>query len=141
MTAYASTVYAGGGGEDENRSLYIVGNNVSGLDRFEIFADCGNAEDSAELIRQAEARAAEAKRLQGAEADVSPYRTFQYGRDYQLGDRVTIRPMEGVEMHARITAVKEVWEPAGYTCEPIFGDAPVTMRRIVRSLSRDAVKN
>jgi hypothetical protein len=119
---YRSTGYAGGAGEDENRQIYIIGDNVSGQDRWEEFLDCGTPADIGELIYYGEQKLNEFKRVQSVEANALP-RTFTFGRDYFLGDKVSVKISRlGVELDTRITAVKEIWErDKGYRAEIAFG--------------------
>lgn len=54
------------------------------------------------------------------EGTVEPNTTFVYGRDYFLGDKVTIQNEYGITVQARITEVVEVNDDNGYSVEPKF---------------------
>ena len=54
------------------------------------------------------------------EGTVEPNTTFVFGRDYFLGDRVTIQNDFGITVQARITEVVEVNDDNGYSVEPKF---------------------
>lgn len=52
--------------------------------------------------------------------NVEPSSTFEYKKDYFLGDLVTIRNEYGIEEKARITEITEVYDDNGYSIEPKF---------------------
>lgn len=54
------------------------------------------------------------------EGSVVPNVTYQYKRDYDLGDIVTVRNEYGIEAQARIVEVLEVFDGNGYSIEPKF---------------------
>lgn len=54
------------------------------------------------------------------EGSVVPNVTYQYKRDYDLGDIVTVRNEYGIEAQARIVEVLEVFDGSGYSIEPKF---------------------
>lgn len=54
------------------------------------------------------------------EGSVVPNVTYQYKRDYALGDIVTVRNEYGIEAQARIVEVLEVFDGNGYSIEPKF---------------------
>lgn len=62
---------------------------------------------------------------------------YQYGRDYALGDTVTVRNREyGVEQHAMLTAITTDYGGEGITRTATFGKAPLNvfgrLRRQIR---------
>lgn len=134
VDGYSNTGYAGGAGEDENRLVYILGNENAGMDRFETFIDCSGAEDIDDLKYYGGNRLAEKKETETIEGSVLTDRAFLFGRDYDLGDKVTVRPKAGLELHTRITGVKEVWEDTGYTCEPLFGTGVISMSDVLKRM-------
>jgi len=54
------------------------------------------------------------------EGVVEPYITFEYKKDYFLGDVVTVRNEYGITLEARITEIVEVNDDNGYSIEPKF---------------------
>lgn len=68
------------------------------------------------------------------EGSVLTDRAFLFGRDYDIGDKVTVRPKAGLELHTRITGVKEVWEDTGYTCEPLFGTGVISLSDVLKQM-------
>jgi len=51
---------------------------------------------------------------------IEPNTTFVYGRDYYLGDMVTVENQYGISVGVRITEVIEVDDDNGYNVEPKF---------------------
>jgi hypothetical protein len=119
---YASTVYAGGAGEDAARAIAVKGGDAAGLDRFEAFADCGNV-TGAELDAAGDVKLSELAPIKTIEADTLP-RAFTFGEDYFLGDLVTLYVARlGLEMSSRVTAATDIWEPErGHAVEIRFGE-------------------
>ena len=57
------------------------------------------------------------------EASVSPSARWTYGKDYTLGDIVTLQMREWEKSESfRVTEVEEVWENGIYSVYPTFGD-------------------
>lgn len=54
------------------------------------------------------------------EGSVEPNTTFVYGKDYFLGDIVTVQNEYGITASARITEIIKVYDDNGYSIEPKF---------------------
>lgn len=63
---------------------------------------------------------------------------FNYQRDYDLGDIVTVQNMDwGVTLNARITEVKEIYEQNGFGLEATFGNnRPTLIQKIKQELNQ-----
>ncbi|KAA0941624.1 hypothetical protein FQ087_20940 [Sporosarcina sp. ANT_H38] len=63
--------------------------------------------------------------------------SFVYEQDYDLGDIVTIQNKDwGVTLDARITEIKEVYEPGGFQLEATFGNSrPTLISKIKQELA------
>lgn len=63
--------------------------------------------------------------------------SFVYEVDYDLGDIVTVQNKEwGVTLDARITEIKEIYEPGGFSLEATFGNSrPTLVSKIKQELS------
>lgn len=119
---YKTTGICGGAGEDENRLIYTLGTNYEGIDRHEIFLDCGNVEID-ELMYYGRQKLKDYTEVISLEADALP-RNFIFEKDFFLGDKVTcIIDRLDLELDLRVTSVTESWErDTGYTYEIKFGD-------------------
>lgn len=123
--------YVGGEGEGNARTYLIVGDDsLTGLERREIFIDAKDI--SSDEITQAEYLAALRTRgLEKMEEHVFsnayecatiPSGNFEYKKDYDLGDIVTIKKSDwGLNTIQRITEIQEVYEHGSATIVPIFG--------------------
>lgn len=114
--------YAGGQGEDEKRLIYVIGAENKGLQRHEIFLDCGSAADITELIYYGSQKLSEYQEVKSIEASTLP-RVFQFEKDYFLGDKVSVYISRlGLKLDTQITSVTEIWERAtGYRADIRFG--------------------
>ncbi|NGP59973.1 hypothetical protein FLT15_16935 [Paenibacillus thiaminolyticus] len=136
LLQFKNTGYAGGKGEDEDRVMQMVG-GASGLDRREVFLDCSSAEDAIELAEMGEQKLSELKQIQTYNGIVLNTNSFQYEKDWDLGDIVTLQNARwGLTMDARITEVKEIYEPAS-KIEIVLGNEIPTITKYVKSLRSD----
>lgn len=86
-----TTVYVGGAGEGADREIFVVGDEKTALDRVEIFTDARDLEegDTEGLeLRGAEKLTSTEKAVAVSLLSVEGY---EYGVDFNLGDKVTIR--------------------------------------------------
>lgn len=135
---YKSVGYAGGPGEEENRLIQVIG-SASGLERREVFLDCSSAEDANELAELGAQALGDHKRIQTYNGRILDTHSFQYEKDWDLGDRVTVQNRKwGLTMNSRIIEVKEIYEPAS-KIEVSFGEEIPTITNIVKQL-RNNVK-
>lgn len=123
--------YVGGEGEGSGRTYIIVGDDtLTGLERREVFIDAKDI--SSDDITQAEYLAALRTRgLEKMEEHVFsnsyecatiPTGNFEYKKDYDLGDIVTIKKKSwGLNTNLRITEIQEVYEHGSATIVPTFG--------------------
>lgn len=130
---YRNTGYAGGAGSDENRLIYTLGADNTGVDRWETFLDCGDAANINELIYYGGQKLSEYAAAKTVEANALP-RVFIFERDYFLGDKVTVYISRlGLSLDTRITGVKEIWErKSGYKTEIRFGEKVPNLFTILR---------
>lgn len=128
---YKNVGYAGGPGEEDDRLIQVVG-SASGLDRREVFLDCSSAEDAVELVDLGEQALSEHGTIQTYDGRVLDTHSFQYEKDWDLGDRVTVQNRQwGLIMHSRIIEVTEIYEPAS-KIEVKFGDEIPTITKLAR---------
>ena len=120
---FRNTGYAGGGGTDESRLIYILGAGSEDVDRWETFLDCGNAANITELMYYGNQRLAAYTEAKTVDVNTLP-RVFTFGKDYFLGDLVTVYINRiGLSLDTRITGAREIWErQSGYKTEIRFGE-------------------
>lgn len=147
---YKNFGYIAGQGEGADRRVVTVG-ETEGLSRIETFIDSRDISEQdenqqalpeAEIIAKLRERGqqklsefAEEFFLEGQVLTNSP---FKYEIDYDLGDIVTIQNREwGVTRDARITEIKEIYEPGGFQIEATFGESrPTLIKKLKQELSQ-----
>ena len=154
-----NVAYVGGQGEDEHRLILAVGAAdlgtetpqgeqtapeleaaIAGRARREVWVEGGSLELPQELLAagKRKLRQTEAKNtIQGA---VLQHGAFQYGRDFDLGDRVTLKTRMGW-VDARAVEVRETYaRDRPVQLDITFGDAPVTVTGVIGELQRTVVR-
>lgn len=129
---YANTTLIGGEGEGTDRIYTTVGNDKTGLDRFETFTDARDlsqnkdSEDEITLstyltLLQERGRETLAMRsvTEGFSGEVLEV-NFKYGTDYYLGDVVTIINKYGISKDVRVLSVIESTDDTGTKILPQF---------------------
>lgn len=131
--SYANMTLVGGEGEGDDRTYAYVNNDVSGLDRYEVFTDArdisqnlGNEEEALsyeEYLALLEERGREnltgmtkTEGFTGEVLDVS----FKYGVDFDLGDIVTVINEYGISKDVRVLSVIESQDETGVKVIPHF---------------------
>ncbi|MGM7683745.1 siphovirus ReqiPepy6 Gp37-like family protein [Cytobacillus sp. Hm23] len=137
---YKNYAYVGGDGEGISRKIVGVG-NTSDLLRFEAFFDARNIREKDDddlpipedeilkaLEESGKQKLLELAQEQFLEGQILTHSPFQYEKDYDLGDIVTIQNKDwGVTMDARITELTEIYEPSGFQLEATFGNKIPTL--------------
>lgn len=126
---YKTLAVVGGQGEGADR-VYVEVGGGSGLDLREVFVDAKDI--SQDNLTDAEYK--EALRQRGLEtlakdalshsltSETQPDVNFQYKKDYDLGDIVTIQKTSwGLKTYQRITEIQEVYENKKMKIVPTFG--------------------
>lgn len=101
--------YAGGHGDDEERLILQAGEVVAGIMRREMWIDGGSIDLAPELTTHALRKLAENGPENVIKCEVRAAGAFKYGRDWDLGDRITVLSPTG-RLDARITETQEVYE-------------------------------
>ena len=134
---YKNTVYVGGQGEGVDRTVLEIGENT-GLDRYEIFADARDTDDTEILTNRGNEVLLENSNVISFEGSIMNNNVYEYKKDWFLGDVVTVLHKEwGVQLHTRIVEVTEVFQASGYSLETVFGsNAPTLTSRIKQELKQ-----
>lgn len=132
---YKNYGYVGGQGEGTERTIVEVGSSI-GIDRIETFIDARDSD--ANLLERGEQKLNELKSVKTLEGQVLTYGPFIYEKDWELGDIVTIQNKGwSVTMDARITEIKEIYEPDGFQLEVTFGNKiPTVIDKIKQNLDQ-----
>ena len=144
-----TTALIGGEGEGKDRVLTEINNNVSGLDRLEIFVDArdlkkesnDNTLTEEEYLKILQQRGKE-KLYQNLstntfEGTINLLSNNSYKRDFELGDIVTILDRKwNITINTRITEIEEVYENGGKSINVIFGNKIPTILDKIKSKVR-----
>ncbi|MBU9728265.1 siphovirus ReqiPepy6 Gp37-like family protein [Diplocloster modestus] len=119
-----------GEGEGNDRVVISVGGG-SGWDLREAIVDARDVQKNEltdvqykdVLSQRGHEKLAEYGVVECLEAETKPMVNFEYKKDYELGDIVTVRKKDwGIEADKRITEVQEVYENGSFNLFPTFGD-------------------
>lgn len=141
-TKKKNVVYAGGVGEDENRLVLAVTNEKEipkGLNRTEVFSDCGTLEiaetdEGISLEEEAKHKLLDYKFQESMTAESNLSGSFIYGKDFDLGDLVTVADRTINKMEdKRITEIEECYEAKSISINLTFGTAQEHLNRVIKS--------
>lgn len=150
---YQNTAIVAGQGEGVDRRIIHIGEHT-GFDRYELFVDARDIEEEtqpeegdpvprppaeieADLVNRGNQKLAEHEQEIYLEGQALPKSRLTYGEDYDLGDMVTLQNKEwGVTLDARITEVKEIYEPGNIGLELTFDNSrPTLISKIKQELA------
>lgn len=130
---YANMTLVGGEGEGSSRIYAYVNNEVAGLDRYEVFTDARDISqnlDSEDAISYEEylllleqrglESLAENSITESFTGEVINDLNFIYGKDFYLGDIVTVINQYGISQNVRITSAIESVDDTGTKFIPQF---------------------
>ncbi len=131
--AYANTALIGGEGEGVERTYTTVNNELSGLERIEIFVDARDlssnkgSEDEipqAEYLRLLAERGAETlaevATIEGFSGEVYSNGNYDYGKDFSIGDTVTVINEYGIKRDVIVLSSIESEDEDGKSLIPQF---------------------
>lgn len=129
---YKTVVYVGGEGDWRDKEIVVVGDDTAtGLGRREVFCDASDLtsngltmEQYRDTLRQRGIDTLNKSMLSKSfTCQTNPNANFVYGKDYDVGDIVTIQKSSwGLAENKRITEVTEIYEHGTPRIEPVFGD-------------------
>ncbi|MED4969750.1 siphovirus ReqiPepy6 Gp37-like family protein [Parageobacillus toebii] len=147
---YKNYGYIAGQGEGEDRRVVEVG-EAEGLSRIETFIDARDISEEdenqqalpeeqviAKLRERGQQKLSEFAQEFFLEGQILTNSPFEYEKDYDLGDIVTIQNREwGITRDARITEIKEIYEPGGFQIEATFGESrPTLIKKLKQELAQ-----
>ena len=116
---YVSEVYVGGAGDGELRTIEVVGDGATGINKHVAFRGAGD-DDDLTLIGELELKdKAKVSHFEGEAIDTN---LAKYGVNWNLGDIVTVKAKKlGVMVDRRIVEIQEVYQADGHKIIPGFG--------------------
>ena len=133
----ATTAYVGGAGEDEDRFILSEGGSITGLSRRELWSEAGSLEDPELIALYAQNKLTDKASKITLTADLIETGACRYGRDYDVGDKV-LAEGRGFNTGVRITEITETYEKGYRKLKGTFGDAPITVGRLLTSMQNAA---
>ncbi len=134
LIGYGNYAIVAGQGEGAERKIAMVGDDATGLDKHVIFEDARDIENSTDLMPRGEAKLSEHQRNISFQSEVLPYGPFQYQKDWDVGDLVTVQNRDwNITMDTRITEVEEVYEAGGFKLNVTFGNNIPTLTQKLKS--------
>lgn len=133
-TNYKNVGYCAGKGENEDRLITVLG-DATGFDRREVYIDLSNIEDVDELKSEGQKKLDTYKTIQSIEGKIYQIPNMEYGKDFFLGDIVTLES-DGVYEDKRIIQAKEIYERNNITVELGFGDKIPSLEEQIKKLTQ-----
>lgn len=152
---FRNLAYVAGQGEGVERRVITTGSGT-GFDRYELFVDARDVAETtepeqtdpevdpvpvprpeadiiAELTARGQQNLVEFQQEEFLEGEVLQQSPFVYGRDYDLGDMVTVQNEDwNVQMDARITSIKEAYSASGREIEVTFNESRPTLINVIK---------
>ncbi len=111
--------YTAGQGEGAQRSVYVVGDELAGEQRKEVYIDARDVDDASELPERGQTKLAGLGIVKNFESEVD---TGDYGKKWKLGDLVTVIDEEsGITLNDYIVEIEETCDESGCEVVPTFG--------------------
>ncbi|MEO7904647.1 MAG: hypothetical protein ABIR91_02535, partial [Candidatus Saccharimonadales bacterium] len=124
---YKNVGIVAGQGEGAEREVVTVG-SAAGLERNEVFIDARDVENNANLPSRGQQKLTEYAKVEAFETSILTYGPFVYGKDWDLGDIVTVQNSKKTRTaHVRVVEVVETTEPEGFRLDAVFGQPMLTI--------------
>ena len=141
----ATTALIYGEGEGKARKHTQVNNNLSGLERKEIYVDARDLQQTVDDVKMPDAQYIATLQSRGKEKLTEQPRVlalngtinlndslFVYGRDYKLGDRVKRISSFGYSDTVVLNSVTQTWDEKGYHIDGEFGNQSKTIIDVIK---------
>ncbi len=134
LIGFANYAVVAGQGEGVDREIVMVGSGATGLDKHVIFVDARDIENTADLSERGKVKLAEHQRIISLQSEVLTRGPFQYQKDWDVGDIVTVQNKDwNITMDTRITEVEEIYEAGGFKLNVTFGKNTPTLTQKLKS--------
>ena len=152
LNDYKNVNLVGGTGEGIERKFITIGNSA-GLDRFELFTDARDLNNTKTvneqeviipdveyfplLINRGNEKLAENKEIQTFDSKTNLSSNLKYKTDFDLGDIITIVSKKwGITLDSRIPEIEEIYEEAGPQINVTLGNNIPTLIDKIKQLRR-----
>lgn len=141
-----NVAYVLGEGEDAERRKVIVNDDITGLERKELYVDARDLQKDSDGAILSNSQYDEVLRERGRSKLNEYQKIFQLsgvidtrselfvlGKDYDLGDTVLINSsLFNTKYTAQITSIEKTWDEKGYFVDPVFGKTSPTVYDILK---------
>lgn len=147
-TDYYTTALVAGEGEGSSRIEVTVNGSYRGLERREIAVDArdlqsenssggtiSNSDYTAILIERGKSKLADTGRVESFDFQMrmEGARAYEYGKDWFLGDRVTVQDSDlQIQVSTDITEIERTWDEGGYSITATMGKSAPTIKQLIR---------
>ena len=132
IEGFVNAALVGGEGEGTSQKSAVVGDTISGLNRFETYIDGSSVSSNGAIITNAEylrmlkdygaEQMKQSQVVKKIEGTVNTQATFVLGRDYFLGDKVEVDNGRGLHAQARIIELIYSEDENGTQIVPTFSE-------------------
>lgn len=129
-----NVAFTAGDGEGAARIIYEVDDKKEGQRRREVFVDARDAATSSELEERGKQALKDMTPTQNVQFGVLEYSQYEYEKDFDLGDCVSIKISDTETITRQIIEVEEVYEPSKIKVTPIFGETIKTFTSKVNAV-------
>lgn len=159
---YKNVTLVAGAGEGSERKTTVIGNNYKELDRFELYTDARDIQDTEQqeitdsegntttvdikipwseyepmLLQRGNEKLSECKKIETFEGTINTNANNVYKVDYDLGDIVTIYDKDlGIKLDTQITEIEETYEKGKVEIVPTFGNNIPSLLTKIKKLER-----
>lgn len=136
---YFNAAIIAGQGEGADREIVIIEDDKIGIEKYVTFIDARDLKTKDELKERGQNKLDnDFKELFSFDAKLNNDGSFQYERDWNVGDIVTIQNKNwNVTKHVRVTQVEEVYEDT-FKINITFGDVLPTLAEKIKSTITNA---
>ena len=106
----ANYAIVAGQGEGVLRTIVEIGTTDTGFELYESFIDARDINTTDELTARGNEKLADLAPTESFESTILPFKNFIYGTDFDLGDIVTFKSIQGVQLDKRIERITEFYQ-------------------------------
>lgn len=133
MSEYKNCAITAGQGDGAERKITVVGDENTGIDRYELFVDARDIEDDEQLPDRGNSKLMEYACVDSYSSAVDD---TQYKVKWNLGDIVVAIDREyGLFMNERIVEITETFDESGYVVTPTFGTTQKTIIEKIQAVN------
>lgn len=140
-TAYRNLAIVGGQGDGVARMVNTVFQSTepTGIDRLEMFVDARDLSVSGSLDNRGVQKLNESRFTRFLEFNALTYSRYVYGKNYFVGDLVTVQEF-GLSQSSRVIAATEEWKNGSYQIKLVFDKELATITRQVSKIAETTVR-